>query len=257
VGAGHLTSIVIINPFFVAVFALCGLLASASGQLTFTSGVDPNAAPNGGYAAVEFWNFSNTGGSGDISSGTVNNLFGISPQGWAQQVYNVTFSYAPTKGVDGLSVNNSGLNTLIAIPSIAPSELQILVANSGVGDLTLSLSSINSVAYGGILSGGGPDVYFGTPPSFASGSTLSSANGNVVQTYLNDPTIFSAAFTLHGTITLDAPANSANYGDNLNSLVEFNLTSVPEPSTCLMFTIGFGMLVWRAIVRSRVKCSPK
>ncbi len=101
---------------------------------------------------------------------------------------------------------------------------------------------MNSVLTGGTFDGLDVIVFGGTPVTFAPGSTWSAANGTTLQAYLDNPTLFSSAFTLNGTITLDAPANSANYGDNLNSLVELNLTSVPEPSTSLMFTVGFGLL---------------
>jgi PEP-CTERM motif len=64
------------------------------------------------------------------------------------------------------------------------------------------------------------------------------------QAYLDSPTLFASGFDLYGTITLDAPANSANYGDNLNSFIEFNLAGVPEPSTWSLFAVGLGGLAF-------------
>ncbi len=239
-----------ITPFILAIFALCGLLLSASGQLSFTSGVDPSAGPNSAYPAVQYSDFSNAGGIGKFSDG--NNLSGDHPQVWSQQSYNITFTYAPNYNVIDASVNGGGIGAGITVPTAPANELQVTVDNAGVGDLILNLMSINAVANGGTGYGPiAPEVVGGTE-NFAPNTTWSAANGASLQAYLDSPALFGSEFTLNGTITLDAPANSANYGDNLNSLVEFNLTSVPEPSTCLMFTIGFGML---ALLRRKRFCS--
>jgi hypothetical protein len=235
-----------IRFYSIAFLTLNCLVLSASAQLSFTSGVNPMAGANGDYAAVQFWNFSNAGGSGGFSSGTGNNLYGTDPQSWTQQTYGIQFTYAPSAGEAVAKVSASSIGASIIISSVAPTELQILVGNTGLGNLTLTLTSINSVLYGGTLNGPHPFVFGGNPPTFTSDSTWSAANGATLQAYLDNPTLFSSAFTLNGTITLDAPANSANYGDNLNSLIQFNLTSVPEPSTGILFGIGLCAL---ALVR--------
>jgi hypothetical protein len=240
----------------ISAFSLCGLLSSASAQLSFTSGVDPAAGPNGNYAAVQFWNFSNSGGSGEFASGSGNNLYGVDYQNWAQQTWGISFTYDPTRDVGVAQVFPDGIGTLFAIPSVPASELQITVGNTGLGNLILTLTSIDSVANGGRLTGfAGNTVVLGGAESFSAGSTWSAANGTTLQAYMDNSTLFGSPFTLNGTITLDVPATSANYGDNLNSLIEFNLTSVPEPSTGFMFTIGLGVLACRGILYRRVKCS--
>jgi hypothetical protein len=129
--------------------------------------------------------------------------------------------------------------------------LQITVANTGVGDLILSLTSINAVANGGTGYGPiAPEVVGGTE-NFAPGTTFSAANGTTLKAYLDSPNLFASEFTLNGTITLDAPANSTDYGDNLNSLIEFNLTSTPEPSAWTLMICGAVLIV--AVRRSRCR----
>jgi len=231
-----------IQRYLLTIFSFCGLLDSAYGQLILTSGWDPNATPNASYASVQFWNFSNSGGIGEFAAGTGNNLHGTDYQTWSQQTIGIQFTYVPTKGNVYADVSGGVVGVVIPITSPPPSELQVLVANSGLGDLTLALTSINSVAYGGTIDGEGFSVYGGTPPTFTSGSTLSAANGSTLQAYLNNPTLFSAAFTLHGTITLDSPANSTYYGDGLNSLIEFNLTATPEPAAWALMVCGASIL---------------
>ena len=226
-----------------AAVLICGLVFSASAQLSFTSGVDTSAGPNANYPAVQYFNFSNGGGQGSMSAGTGDNLNnGNLAVTWRQAPWNISFSYNPMAGGDYVIVTGRGTYVVganITAPAVPLTELQVLVGNIGIGDLTLNLTSINSVANGGVF-----EAYqvVGGTENFAPGTTWSAANGTTLQAYLDDPTLFSSGFTLYGTITLDAAPNSINYGDNLDSLIQFNLTSVPEPSSVIMLVCGTGLL---------------
>jgi hypothetical protein len=214
--------------FIASIASVFCMAFSASAQLSFTSGVNPLAGPNANYAAALFYNFSNAGGMGEFSAGTPNNL-GNHPETWGQQVWGFNFTYSPADNETLAQVFGGGIGASITIPSAPANELQILMGNTGAGDLILTLTSINSVANGGVVGSQlDPEIYGGTE-NFAPGTTFSAANGNTLQAYLDNTTLFSSGFTLNGTITLDAPANSTDYGNNFGSEIEFNLANVPNP----------------------------
>jgi hypothetical protein len=96
---------------------LLGLTFHINAQLSFTSGVDPSAGPNGSYAAAEFYDFSNAGGIGKISGGTGNNLYGVNNQNWTQLTYAITFTYAPNYNEMQALVGGGGIGTALNIPS--------------------------------------------------------------------------------------------------------------------------------------------
>ena len=253
-----------------------GLLASssASAGFVFTSGTDSNAGSTGGYAAVRDRNFSNGNGhNGEVYIGTQSNLGG-GPRGdnqnvaWTQNTYDFTYTYDPTDKIAATTwtVHNSGnpntSSQSITVPSAAANELQILDRNTLGGELTLTLTSINSVGYGGTLSGtGGSTVVTGGTRQF-DGATWNGAN-SYLNAYLKDDNLFNSGFELFGTITVGASTDSNHYGNNESSKIEIDLANVPtssaavpEPSTISLAALGVAAVValrWRTRNRNVAK----
>lgn len=198
-------------------------------SISFTSGTDPNADDNAGYAAVRFRNFSNAGGAnGEVYIGNQSYLgtvpttpatYAINNTAWSEQTYSFTYTYNPVADTASTTITPASgspytTSQSITVPAATANELQILDRNGGSGDLILNLSSINSVAGGTV--------------SF-SGATWDAANGAYLQSYLDSPTLFNQGFTLNGTITLDQP--TSDYSNNEGSKIEIdlaNVASVPD-----------------------------
>ncbi len=229
-----------------AVVWACGMVRPASAQLSFITGVDPAANPNGAYDAGLFYNFSDSGGTGGISAGTPAKLYPGSAPVWTQQVWDFAFTYNPmgfvqaTITTPGGPVYGSGV--ALGPPSLPVTEVQLTQLNTGLAGLILSISSLNSVANGGVFLNAGYGAVAGGAENFAPGNAWTAAYSGTLQAYLDSPTLLRSGFTLNGTITLSGSANSITYGDNLDSLIEFNLASTPEPATWALMAGGAGLL---------------
>lgn len=235
----------LINLNLLTVLALLGFVSSVTAvPVTFTSGTDPNAGNNSGYAAVRFRNFDNAGGgNGEVYIGNQANLgsvntstYGIKNTPWSEQTYAFAYIYNPLAGTATTIITPTlgsvySVSSTVTVPSASANELQILDRNTKSGDLTLNLNSINSVADGLVT---------------ISEATWNAANGAYLQAYLDNATLFNSGFTLNGTISLDAPLSSSSYGNNEGSKIEINLAHVPISansvpdggSTLALFGIG-------------------
>jgi len=243
----------LINLNLLTVLALLGFVSSVTAvPVTFTSGTDPNAGNNSGYAAVRFRNFDNAGGgNGEVYIGNQANLgsvntstYGIRNTPWSEQTYAFAYIYNPLAGTATTIITPTlgsvySVSSTVTVPSASANELQILDRNTKSGDLTLNLNSINSVADGLVT---------------ISEATWNAANGAYLQAYLDNATLFNSGFTLNGTISLDAPLSSSSYGNNEGSKIEINLAHVPISansvpdggSTLALFGIGLtGVASWR------------
>ena len=246
--------------------------SSASAGLVFTSGQDASAGGGGNYAAVRDRNFTNAGGpNGTTYIGTQKNLGSGSNQGnvpstpWTQETYNFTYTYDPTDKIASttLTPQSSGKSYTtwqgnISVPDAPANEIQILDTNSKSGDLILTLTSINSIGYGGVLSGSGGSVAVTGGTQQFDNATWNGAGGRYLQGYLYDDKLFNSGFELFGTITVGASISSSNYGNNEGSKIEIDLANVtnstngaapvPEPSTITLAALGVAAVValrWR------------
>ncbi len=274
---------------------LCGISAgllacsSASAGLILTSGTDSTATGASGYAAVRDRNFSNaSGANGTVYVGNQSALGSSGARGnntsvaWSQQTYNFTYTYDPTHGIAATTWTGQTTGTTntsfqsITVPSATANELSIFGKNSGAGALTLKLDSINSVGNGGVLSGTGGSVAVTGGQSLFTGiqdstgvlsSNISSwtvQNNSSVNAYLYGENLFNSGFELFGTLTVGAPINSLNYGNNEGSKFEIDLAhaatppaAVPEPSTISLAALGVAavaVLRWRK--RNRTVAQP-
>lgn len=255
-----------------AAFAQAGPIESVPESLVFASGVDALASRSSEFAALRNRNFSNANGAnGTVYIGIQSNLGGGGPRGtnqsvpWTRQIYDFTYTYDPVQKMAATTwtgrtsgTTNVSYQPLATIPAIPANEMSLHVRNTGPADLILTLSRINSVGRGGVLSGslGGTIVTGGTV--LFTDATWNGAGNAFRQAFLIDDTLFNQGFQLFGSVTVGSTPSSANYGNNEGSRFEINLRNtpssmpiVPEPSTSVLVLGGLALGGWQMSRRRR------